>query len=117
MPRFIHRELINKLLGRAREMVVQQQIMANPATRLLTITGPGGVGKTTMALHTADRAKDAYLQRFSVSGTYKGKKLRDTFSAGSCSSNNLGGLAQAIFLRSHSAFSVGIAFDVRNGLA
>jgi predicted ATPase len=37
------------LLGRARELAEIDRLLENPACRLLTLTGPGGIGKTRLA--------------------------------------------------------------------
>lgn len=44
----------NPLLGRDRELAELQKLLAQPNVRLLTITGPGGVGKTRLALALAE---------------------------------------------------------------
>ncbi|NJM07367.1 SARP family transcriptional regulator, partial [Candidatus Gracilibacteria bacterium] len=41
------------LVGRKRELAELQGLLADPANRLITVTGPGGVGKTRLALHAA----------------------------------------------------------------
>jgi len=41
------------LIGRADDVRRLTQLAADPAVRLMTITGPGGVGKTRLALQTA----------------------------------------------------------------
>lgn len=44
----------NPLLGRERELAELQQLLDQPDVRLVTITGPGGVGKTRLALALAE---------------------------------------------------------------
>jgi predicted ATPase len=46
------------LLGRKRELADVQRLLAT--ARLVTITGPGGVGKTRLALHVAGDLRDAF---------------------------------------------------------
>lgn len=42
-------------IGREAELAQLTELLANPACRLLTIAGPGGVGKTRLALQAAER--------------------------------------------------------------
>ncbi len=44
------------LIGRARELEQLWKLIAAPAVRLVTLTGPGGAGKTRIALEVAARA-------------------------------------------------------------
>jgi len=44
---------LTRLLGRERDLDVLQQWLADPAARLITLVGPGGVGKTRLALEVA----------------------------------------------------------------
>lgn len=44
---------LRPLIGREAEIQALVQRLLEPATRLVCITGPGGVGKTTLALHVA----------------------------------------------------------------
>lgn len=44
-----------ELLGRARELDAVLRRLRDPGVRLLTLTGPGGIGKTRLATATAER--------------------------------------------------------------
>lgn len=46
---------LTSLIGREAELDYLSQTLQNPACRLLTITGPGGMGKTRLSLETARR--------------------------------------------------------------
>jgi predicted ATPase/transcriptional regulator with XRE-family HTH domain len=48
------------LLGREREVVRAAALLARPAVRLLTLTGPGGVGKTRLGLQVAEEVADHF---------------------------------------------------------
>ncbi|HET7229604.1 MAG TPA: tetratricopeptide repeat protein [Longimicrobium sp.] len=43
-------------IGRTRELEAVEQALARPGCRLVSVTGPGGVGKTRLALEAAGRA-------------------------------------------------------------
>ena len=49
-------------LGRAQELGAVEEQIRDTATRLLTLAGPGGTGKTRLALQAAAEAADEYQQ-------------------------------------------------------
>lgn len=44
----------SSFVGRVRELATLRQMIRNPALRLITITGPGGVGKTRLSIEVAN---------------------------------------------------------------
>nr|MDQ2982146.1 adenylate/guanylate cyclase domain-containing protein [Actinomycetota bacterium] len=48
-------------LGREAELERLSAMLSDPAVRVLTILGPGGIGKTRLALQAAAEASDAFL--------------------------------------------------------
>jgi predicted ATPase/DNA-binding SARP family transcriptional activator len=50
----------SRLVGRARELEELIALMRRDEVRLLTLTGPGGIGKTRLALELARATADAY---------------------------------------------------------
>jgi predicted ATPase/DNA-binding CsgD family transcriptional regulator len=48
------------LIGREREITQLRQILHRPEVRLVTITGPGGVGKTSLALQVAHELGNSF---------------------------------------------------------
>jgi hypothetical protein len=48
------------LVGRKQELAALTRLLAQKDTRLVTLTGPGGIGKTRLALQAALEARDAF---------------------------------------------------------
>src|SRR5512143_3690554 len=48
------------LIGRQREVEELSQLLCDPQCRLLTLVGPGGIGKTRLAIEAASHLQDAF---------------------------------------------------------
>lgn len=51
------------LIGRDRDVARVLDLLTDPATRLVTVVGPGGIGKSRAALRVAERAAEALVDR------------------------------------------------------
>ncbi|MDQ3443479.1 MAG: LuxR C-terminal-related transcriptional regulator [Chloroflexota bacterium] len=51
---------LTSFIGRDREIAVVADLLSRPDLRLLTITGPGGIGKTRLALRAGEQCRDQF---------------------------------------------------------
>ncbi len=51
---------LTALLGREQETATLRQLLRRQRLRLITVTGPAGVGKTSLALHVAHAVQDSF---------------------------------------------------------
>lgn len=52
--------MVSSLVGRDRDEAALEALLQGGATRLVTVTGPGGVGKTSLALQVANKLQHCY---------------------------------------------------------
>src|SRR5262245_19117572 len=51
---------LTPFIGRARELAQLAHLLADPTARLITVVGPGGIGKTRLALQAASDHRDMF---------------------------------------------------------
>jgi class 3 adenylate cyclase len=86
-------------LGRERELADVVELLSRHDVRLLTLTGPGGTGKTRLALQAVAEASDGYPD-----GVFWSRSLPCAIPS-SCSNTQRGPSARASSCRSRSATS------------
>lgn len=52
--------MTDPFIGRERELAEVKELIFNPSCRMVTLTGPGGIGKTRLAVHTAAEIAEKY---------------------------------------------------------
>jgi predicted ATPase len=58
---------LTSFIGRDQELATLSALLQRPDVRLVTLTGPGGIGKTRLALQVVDRLRDQVDEVVSVS--------------------------------------------------
>ena len=61
VPRFVLPNPLTPLIGRHQEVTAVCNTLGHPQVRLLTLTGPGGIGKTRLGLQVAAALRDEFI--------------------------------------------------------
>src|SRR5829696_5897493 len=59
---------LTALVGREQEAAAVSALIRHPEVRLLTLTGPGGVGKTRLAIEAANRSGNDFADGVAFAG-------------------------------------------------
>ena len=68
---------LQPLVGRNVELATIERLMLDAGARLITLTGPGGVGKSRLALAAAEGLTEAFAHRVAFVEFFKGRPLTD----------------------------------------
>jgi ATP/maltotriose-dependent transcriptional regulator MalT len=64
LPRHNLPAQLTPFVGRQEQVATISDLMAEPASRLLTVMGPGGIGKTRLAIHAASQMRRTHQGGF-----------------------------------------------------
>ena len=64
------------LVGRDKEVAAAKELLLRQDVRLVTVTGPGGIGKTRLAVQVASDLVEQFPGRHSFCSTFLGQRSR-----------------------------------------
>jgi serine/threonine protein kinase len=79
-----------KLVGREREIAAATELLLRPDVRLVTVTGPGGIGKTRLAVGVARGLDEQFPPRSPFCPTFRDQRSRARNSGDSSDSEDSG---------------------------